>query len=145
VRSLAHAQLVHHLLQARQRAHPGEERDVVDRLGEEVVGAGLQAAHPVRDVGKRGDHDQRDVACLAVRLQATAQLETVHPRHHDIGQDQVGRLAVRQLDGRGAVRCGDHVEVLGGQLDLEQFDIRRNVIDDQNPGGHNRKKPSAVN
>ena len=37
------------------------KRDVVDRLGEEIVGAGFKPAHAVGDVGQRGDHDDRDM------------------------------------------------------------------------------------
>ena len=60
-RSRACAQFVGHHLQAREAAHAGEQRDVVDRLGEEVVGAGLQALDAVGRLVERGDHHDRDV------------------------------------------------------------------------------------
>src|SRR5215469_6541920 len=44
---LAVAPLFHHAAQPHERADPREERDVVDRLGEEIVGAGLEAANAV--------------------------------------------------------------------------------------------------
>ena len=35
-----------------------------------------------------------------------------------------------------AVHGGDHLEIFGGQLRLEQADIGENVVDDENAGGH---------
>ena len=59
---LAMAPFLHRAAQADERAHAGEERDVVDRLGQEVVGAGLEAAHPVGRLGQRRHHHHRNVA-----------------------------------------------------------------------------------
>src|SRR3546814_4295892 len=50
----------------------------------------------------------------------------------------------RSLDRRRPVGRGHHVEVLGGQLDLEQLHVRRNVVDDQNPRGHAGDAPRLV-
>ena len=47
---------------AQQRAHPGQQRLDVERLGDVVVGAGVQAAHRVLVLGPRGHHDHRQVA-----------------------------------------------------------------------------------
>ena len=55
----AAAQLVRHRLQAHQAAHAGEQRDVVDRLGQEVVGAGLEPLHAVGGLVERRHHDDR--------------------------------------------------------------------------------------
>ena len=43
----AHAQLVGHHLQAHQAAHAREQRRVVDRLGEEIVGARFETGDAV--------------------------------------------------------------------------------------------------
>ena len=93
----AQAQLFHHPLQPHQRAHAGEQRDVVDRLGEEIVGSGFEAAQPVGDVAERGHHDDRDIGGARVGLQPAAHLEPVHPRHHHIEQDDVGQLGIGEL------------------------------------------------
>jgi hypothetical protein len=45
----------HEALDARHQLH------VVDGLGEEIVGAGLQAPHPVRRLIERGDHEDGNV------------------------------------------------------------------------------------
>ena len=59
--TLAQPPFVHHHLQAQQRADARQQRDVVDGLGEEIVGAGLKPAHAVGDSDERGDHDDRHV------------------------------------------------------------------------------------
>ena len=50
-----HAQqhLVVQRLEPRQVLHPGDERDVVDRLGEEIVGAGFEPLHLVGGLVQR--------------------------------------------------------------------------------------------
>ncbi len=56
----AHAQLVGHHLQPRQRAHARNQHDVGNRLGEKIVGAGLKPAHPVGRIVERRDHHHRN-------------------------------------------------------------------------------------
>src|SRR3546814_8387001 len=74
-------------LDAQQRPHAREHRDVVDWFGEEIVGAGAEALHAVLGVAERGDHDHRDIGGIRVGLQPAADLETVHARHPHVEQD----------------------------------------------------------
>ena len=48
----AGAQFVGHRLQPHEAAHAREQRDVVDRLGQEVVGAGIEALAAGRSAGR---------------------------------------------------------------------------------------------
>jgi hypothetical protein len=57
----AHAQLVGHHLEPHQRADPGDQHEVGRRLGEKIVGAGVEATHPVARLVERGDHDHGNV------------------------------------------------------------------------------------
>ena len=98
------APFLHHPPQPHQRAHAGEERDVVDRLGQEIVGAGLEAAQPVGDVRQRRHHDDRNVGGARVGLQPAAYLEPVHARHHHVEQDDVGQLGLGDSQARCARR-----------------------------------------
>jgi hypothetical protein len=50
---LANPQLVDELLQAGERPDPREKGEIVDRLGQEVVGTRLQPPDPVADVAQR--------------------------------------------------------------------------------------------
>ena len=94
----AHAQFVGHHLQPRQRAHARDQRHVGHRLGEEIVGAGFQAAHAVGRLVERGHHHHRNVMGGGIGLDPAADFETVHVRHHHVEQHDVafGALADRQ-------------------------------------------------
>ena len=138
---LAQPQLFHHALQADQRAHPREQRGVVDRFGQKLVGARFEAAQPIGDIGQRGHHDHRYVGGMRVGLEPAADLEPVHPRHHHVEQDDVGQLALGELQRRRAVIRGDHLEIFARQLGLEQLDVQFDVVDDQNSGGHGGVAP----
>jgi hypothetical protein len=67
----------------------------VERLVEEVVGARLEAAHLALGVGQGGEQDDRHEAGGPAPLEATADLEAVEARHHDVEQDGVRQSAPR--------------------------------------------------
>ena len=138
----AHAQLVGHHLQPRQRAHARHQHDVGDRLGEEIVGAGFQPAHAVGGAVERGDHHDGNEMRRRVRLQPAAHLEAVHVGHHDVEQDDVAFGARADRQRLGAVRCGRHVEIFGRQARFQQLDVGGNIIDDQNTRGHGNSPPT---
>ena len=68
---------------------------MVDRLGQVLVGAGIQPGHDVLGVGHGGDEDDRRERKRGVVLEAPAHLEAVDLRHHDVEQDQVRALGRR--------------------------------------------------
>ena len=82
-------QFVEHHLQPRQRAHAGDQRDFVDGLRQEVVGAGVEAAHAVGRLVERRHHHDRQMHRRGVGLEASADFESVHARHHDVEQHDV--------------------------------------------------------
>ena len=55
------AQFVDRHLEPDQRAHAGDQRDLVDRLGQEIVGARFEAAHAVGRLVERGDQHDRQM------------------------------------------------------------------------------------
>ena len=60
------AQLVHlFALPAQQRVDAGDQLPAVEGLGQVIVGAGIQALHPVQKIGLRGEHQNRHGAVLA--------------------------------------------------------------------------------
>ena len=69
---------------------PGDELVGAEGLGEVVVRAGLQALDRGLLARPRGQHDHRDVPRGRVRPQRAQQFEAVDPRHHHVGQDDVG-------------------------------------------------------
>jgi hypothetical protein len=135
-RGLALAQFVDHQLEAGQAAHAGEQHDVVDRLGQEVRGAGFQALDAVGAAVQRRDQHHGDVAGGGVFLEFAADGEAVHAGHHHVQQDHVGQLARRQGQGGGAVIGDGDLIIFGRQLGLEQADIGLDVVDDQDARAH---------
>ncbi len=135
-RRRAHPQFVGHHLQARQRTHARNQCDVRDRLGEKVIGTGLQTRDPVRRLIERRHHHDGNVVRRRIALELAADFEPVETRHHHVEQHDVafGAFAGRQR--LGAAIGGRHVEILGGQPRLEQLHVRGNIVNDKDSCGH---------
>ena len=80
---------------AQQRADAGRQLLGCERLGEVVVGAGLEPGDHVVGVGPGRHHDDRHVARSADR---PAHLEAVDAGQHDVDEHDVGRLAAEGLE-----------------------------------------------
>ena len=69
----------------RKRAKTSRPQDDgIERLGEEVLGAGLDAPDDAGGVVDAGDHDDRHVPEVRVELQPLQDLDAVEPRHLDV-------------------------------------------------------------
>ena len=108
----------------------------LDRLGQEVVGAGLQAAHLLLRLVQRGDHHHRDVAGRRVFLQFAAADIAVHARHHDVEQDQVGLPGPRLVQRLEPVPGAGHLVIFSRELGFQQPRVGRDIIHDQDAGSH---------
>jgi hypothetical protein len=86
-------ELVGEVLEAQLRANARAQHRLVEGLGQEVIGAGLNAALAVLAVIEAGEHCHWDERGAPVLLDRAAHAEAVHPRHRHIEQHQVGRLA----------------------------------------------------
>jgi hypothetical protein len=73
---------------AKNGFHPGDELAGVERLGQVIVGADLQADDLVDVLVSRGQHQDRDVGRLA---DAAADLDPVDVREHQVEDDQPRR------------------------------------------------------
>ncbi len=113
--------------------HQGEELGV-DRLGDEVVGAGANRGHRGVEARVAGDHDHRDVGPDAE--DALAQLGSAERGHAEIGEDHVEIALGDELE---------RVEPGGAPLDLERITPEHQlqhlahrliVIDDENSSTH---------
>ena len=86
---------------AEHRVDAQRELARAERLGHVVVGADLEADHPVGLLAQRGQHDDRDVALLP---QPAAHLDAVDARQHQVEHDEVVRLPRRTAPARSRRR-----------------------------------------
>jgi hypothetical protein len=93
----------------KHRVNPREQLLEIERLGDIIVGAKLQAANPIIFLASCGQHHNWRAPALA---QETAQLESVLAREHHVQDDEIGRELSRLCDGKVAII---------DSLDLESF------------------------
>ncbi len=105
-------------------------------LVRKVVGARLQPAHAVGGLVERGHHDHRQMERFGIALEPAADLEPVHARHHHVQQYEVAFAAFADFQRLLAVGGGDHVEIFRRQPRFEQLEVRNDVVNHQNAGGH---------
>jgi hypothetical protein len=112
----------------------GEQRVGRERLGQVVVGAGLQAFEHVGLGRHAGLHDHRHAAHVGALLDPAQDLDAVHVRHHAVEQDRVEtpRIGIDQLPGGLAGFGIEHVVTLGPQVFGQHLAADRLVIDNQN-------------
>ena len=133
---LAHPKLIGHHLEADEAAHAGKQREIVDRLGQEIVGARIESDDPVARLVQRGDHDDRDMGDLGVGLDAAADFKTVHAGHHHVQQHDIGQFRGNAGQRLLAAARRQDFEIFGRQLRFQQLDVGEDIVDDQNPCGH---------
>ena len=117
---------------AGDRPDPGEQFVDAERLGDVVVGAGVERVHLVLAAGPAGQHDDRDVGPAA---QAADDVDAVHVGQAEVEHDQVRVLAGGQRAARRPPSAAT-VDVVapGAQVDPQRAQDLRLVVDDQDPG-----------
>src|ERR1039457_5523086 len=99
-----------------QPLHRGEQRGLVKAALDDVaVGADIQAAAVILVAPARGEDDHRQRGKRGLLPDRFGQLETVHPRHLHVGEDQVGAL-VGDLD-QGLLAVDGHSHAVAGVLE----------------------------
>ena len=122
-------------------AHAGFDDGRADRLGDVIDRTGFQATLLVLDAAHGGDENDRNAPAVGVRLEAPADFQAAQAGHHDVEQDEVGRLVgIDDLE-RLLARRGDADSIVVTQHFAEQIDVFRAVVDDQDAlfgeqGGH---------
>ena len=95
-------------LLAQHRSHAREQRLMLERLGQIVVGARVQTLDDISRIGFCGDKDDRDRSQRNVLLEYAHHTDAIELRHHDIEQDQVRPKLARSRQPLFAIRCGHH-------------------------------------
>ena len=133
--SLLLQQLVVERLDAQERAHAREQLVLADRLGEEVVGAGVETLGALLSRVERGDEDDRQHRMRRIGADRRAHLVAAHAGHHHVEEDEVGALGARAPPAPRA-RCGSAGAIaLRREQVGEQLDVHRDVVDDEDLGG----------
>jgi hypothetical protein len=102
-----------------------------ERLGDIIVGAGIEAAHAIALLAARRQHDDRQVGGDGLAAQLAADLDARHQGQHPVEQDEVGDVLLHR---------GQHLLAVIGDRDAkarllevvaEKLDQRGFVFDDQ--------------
>ncbi len=94
----------------------------VHRLGDVVVGAGLEGREDVVALGLRGEEDDVAVGAVVLLAERAAHLDAVHPRHHPVEHDDLGGvLVLEDLPGFEAV--GGHDDVIPPPLQVDAEEL----------------------
>ena len=92
---------------------PRQQLHHLERLGDVVVGAELQADDLVDDLAARGQHDHRRLDAAPAQL--AHDVEAAEPRQHDVEEDEIERLAGRALEAALAVAAALDAVSLAGE------------------------------
>ena len=110
----------------KDRLDPGNQRAGMERLGDVVVGAQLQADDRVDHVVARSEHHDRDIAPSA---QLAAHLEAVQLGQHQVEDHQIWIVSGVEGEGLLAIGRGDHRPALLFEIEPEQLDDVALVVD----------------
>ena len=113
---------------AEDRLHTDGKLSEAERLGQVVVGTDREPGHLVRLLGLRGQHQHRGPA---VPLDPRADLETIHPRKHQVEDHEVGTGLGVSTKGLGTVGGDDDVISLAPETGPNSFGDRVLVLDDE--------------
>ena len=142
--ALGPLELVEQCLHPQERADPRAQLRELERLAEEIVGAGGQPGHPRVEIGHGGEDHDRGQREARIGLEPLAQLDAADPLHVNVREDQIRRghldVAQRRLGRRGHAHGVAELD----ELIPEHLAHVELVLDDENRGvqGHRCPRPA---
>ena len=132
--ALAHhaLQLARLIVKGKMRPHARPDDGRADRLGDVIDRPDFQTALFILNTGHRCDENDRNPAPIRVGFEAAADFQTTETRHHDVEQDQIGRIVRIDNLQRLLARGGNPDVVVGGEDFGQQINVVRDVVDNQN-------------
>ena len=120
-------------------ADPRVQQSRVERLGQVIFRARLDAPHHGLHFAHDGDHDDRQMPKLIIRPDAVQHFIAVHIRHHHIEEHEVEVFLAHQPQGILPAACRPDVMALLRQTAGEHIAVDRIVINNQqNPWSNGR-------
>ncbi len=120
------------------RAKPDPQLVPVERLGQEIIGAGLHALDQVLLLGFRRQEDGIDIAGPLGRADPPDQSRAVQLGHHPVGDDHGEEAAIEEAPGLGPVLGRRHLVPPLLEVVLKQPPRDRIVVRDQDLHLHPR-------
>ena len=114
------------------RPHAQCEFARAERLGQVIVGAGLQTRDPVVLLAECGQQDHRD-RVVAALPQAAAQCQAVRAGHHHVEHRDVDALRAEEPQRFGAVVRDRHLEAVALQIAAHDIANDGVVVGDEYP------------
>src|SRR5882672_11859783 len=114
--------------------HAREQLKLSDRFTDKIVGPALGRLFDITRLVEGSNHEDLDIPGCGVGLQATANLEAAHPRHHHVQQNQVRIVLLDLLQGVDAVDRGNQLYRQRFEKRLQQLNILRVVVHDKDGG-----------
>ena len=97
-------------------ADTASQQDPIERFGEVVLRAQLNALHHAAELVQGRDHNHRNITQPDVFLHVSQRFETVQFRHHDIEQNEIARVSLENRENFFTVPCIDWFMTLGLQV-----------------------------
>ena len=116
---------------AEQGADSRDKLELVDGLGDEVVGTALNGTLDIGDFVEGCHHHDRDVARGGVLLELGADLEAAHAWHHDVQEDDVGRFGSDLSECLGTVGGGAQFTAKVLQVGEEELEVVLVIVHEQ--------------
>src|SRR5271165_2216247 len=113
---------------AQRSANAGQQFATAERLGDVVIGSGIQRLDLAALLAANREHDDRDLRNFA---ELAAQLDAVHVRHSEVGDHQVGDEVLHDFE-RGFTVVGHaNLIALGAEAGAQDPRNLRLVVDNQ--------------
>ena len=110
----------------------GDELTRTERLGDVVVGAGLEASDLVLLLATRSEHDDRDRAGALLGPQTARELHARHPGQHPVEQHEVRKGFTNQALGGFGIGSTDHMMARTCEVGSNELLDCRLVFDQKN-------------
>ena len=96
-----------------------------------MVGSREAGALHVVVAGERAEHEDGDIGSGRIATDPPARLQPVHPRHHDVEDDQIGAWGVALPETLLAVGGRPHLIALDPQVHLDDVEQPGIVVHDE--------------